>query len=256
MGKFTKKLYSCFIALVLMVPLSTFAQRTQIQNTPTAISAIDLNDLEGKYFTGGSLNFGLSSSGMVDADDPSTTVTGFGVAAYVGKFATNNLAYGVNLGYNFESLKNNPGTDLETVSTDNILDIGLFGRVYSNPCGSMVNGYIEGGVELGFGNQTFTNSNGDEVKDNIGTFRAGLVPGIVIYPTDQIMLELRYGFLGYSSRAVTYEDPFTGDEVTDYNRWGGFDFDAKTITICFMYILPYPSWGDKMNGSFDGFGNF
>lgn len=251
-----KKLSLLVFVMTFVCSTASMAQIRSIEEISAPPSAINLNELEGSVFTGGSLNFGLSSSGMKEADDPSTTGTGFGVDAYVGKFATNNLAYGANVGYSFQSVKNNPGTDLETVSSDNIFDVGLFGRVYSNPCGSMVNGYIEGGVGLGFGNQSFTNANDEEIKDDISTFRAGLVPGIVIYPTNQIMLELRYGFLGYSSRAVTFEDPFSGEEVTDYNRWGGFDFDAKTITICFMYILPYPSWNNKMNGSFDDFGQF
>ena len=248
---FSKKAFRLALVAFLVVGL---AYQSSAQGVP--VSTINLEDLEGKYFTGGSLNLGTRQIGMVGADNPNNNGFGVGIDAYVGKFATNRLAYGLNVGYRYNSFTSLPDTDLETTSSDNLFNVGVFGRAYSNPCAPNVNGYLQGEVGFGFGNQKFTNNSGDETIDGLNDFRIGVVPGIVLYPTDHIMLELQYGFLGYQSRRTTYDDISTGEEVQDYSRWGGFDFDAKTLTICLMYMLPYPSWNDKMNDSFDGFGKF
>lgn len=216
---------------------------------------VNLSELQGDYFTGGGINFSLQSSGVRDADEPSNSGLSAGFTGYLGKFATNQLAYGVMAGYNYASTTYNPNTDLEWEDSQSLLNLGLFGRAYSNPCSPNVNGYIQG--EVGLGTGAFqSNVTGMDVKENVGTFWAGVRPGIVLYPTEHIMLELQYGFLGYRSEAFSSEDPVSGNETTNYNRWGGFDFDAKTLTICLMYRLPYPSWNSKMDGAFDGFGTF
>lgn len=249
-----KKLVILLLGALMCLPINSWAQGSA-QETPVSISSIDLNDLDGRYFIGGSANFSLNTSGIMKDSDPSYTGMAFGIRPHFGRFATNRLAYGGVLGLSHNSSTNNPDTDLETSQSSNIFNVGVFGRVYSNPCGEAVNGYLQGEVTFGFGNQKSIDASDNETKDGIGTFEFGVRPAVVFYPTNHIMIEMRYGWLGYYSYSTTYKN-FMGEEVTSTNRTFNANFNFSSIQIGFMYLLPCESWNTKMNGSFDGFGEF
>jgi hypothetical protein len=191
----------------------------------------------GSLMIGGGLNFNTSSSettnGGTTVDGPTTT--SFGISPRVGYFFTDNLAVGLELGYNSTSTKITPATPPpdEIKSTTSTFEVSPFIRYYS-PIADKGGAFLQATVSFATGtdkDETTTGGTTVTTESDISSFGVGINPGIYWFITEKIGLEGTFGFLGYTSETIK-----TGDEEEKSSDFG-LVLDTRTIGVGFHYYI-------------------
>lgn len=144
------------------------------------------------------------------ADEKSTV---FEIAPAVGYFVSENIALGLQLGY--QSAKSETPTG---ESEANTLAVGAFGRYYFMPASRF--------SLLGQLGVQYQSTDYDVYKDS--GFGVALAPGISYFVSEHFALEATFGILGYS----TSKPDFDGAESTDSFAFG---VDMRDINIGVVY---------------------
>lgn len=139
---------------------------------------------EGDLFISGAVGF--DSQSAADAETNS-----FEIAPRLGYFVSENIAIGIQLGYQKTKSEDAFGTDTEDVST---FTAGAFGRYYFMP----TNKFSLFG-ELGV---AYLSTNYDLIDIKGNGFGAALSPGISYFVSNNFALEATFGVLSYASADI------------------------------------------------------
>lgn len=179
--------------------LATAANWAQAQSIPAG--TVSLGGNVG-YSRSTSNNSSQSSTGISYSNK--TTSSQFSFSPSAGYFVVDNLAIGINLGYNayrddYTMYSPSPGFALKELDPRTRLQIGAFAQYYKMLTEQF--GFT-GTLGAGYQNQQFQNFGGSN-NQTVLTFKgdgyyAALTPGIVFFPVPKLGLSASIGSLGYS----------------------------------------------------------
>jgi hypothetical protein len=173
----------------------------------------------GKILMTGGLNFSSTTpkyevkSGSNTTTSEGTKTTMFGINLMGGYFLADNIAVGLGVGY--DNTKSTFKTDnTESTETDNMMSVAPFARYYI-PYTEQFAFFGQLTAGFGFGktkDETKTGSTTTTTEADNSMIMIGVSPGFSYMMTDRVGLEMRYGFLGWSSYTSKVEG--TGDDYS------------------------------------------
>ncbi len=209
-----------------------------MKSTKTGIFVLFLSLItvmvNAQFFIGGSLNlnFNASKTTTNGTTDQGAATTGFGLSPEAGYFVSDNIAFGLGLGYSMN--RSNNRNDPATISSSGTFSINPFARYYALELGDL-DLFIEGGINLGFGSSR--TKTGDVTSDGPKTLNVSfyVMPGFSYDLSDRIALEASFGSLAFSvNRSKQDIGP-----VTTVNTSSGFNlgFSTRNIQLGFIYRI-------------------
>lgn len=191
----------------------------------------------GKILATGGIHFSTNSpktemkvgSNTTTADGIKTT--DFGINLGAGYFIADNLAVGLGIGLD-NSKSTYETTSTEYTSTDNIISVAPFARYYI-PYSDQFAFFGQLSVGLGFGTskyETKTGSTTTTQESSINLMAIGITPGFSYMMTERVALEMRYGFLGYTSSTIKEEEA-NGDYEKDMTSSFGLNLDLNSLVF-------------------------
>ncbi|MFU8842273.1 MAG: outer membrane beta-barrel protein [Bacteroidales bacterium] len=171
----------------------------------------------GKILMTGGLNFSsttpkyeVKSGGSTTTTD-GTKITLFGINLSGGYFIADNIAVGLGIG--FENSKSTSESDnAKMTDTDNMLSVAPFARYYI-PYSDQFAFFGQLTAGFGFGkskDEVTSGSTTTTTETDNSMVMVGISPGFSFMMTEKVGLEMRYGFLGWSS--YTSKTEGTGDD--------------------------------------------
>ncbi|MFN4298198.1 MAG: outer membrane beta-barrel protein [Thermaurantimonas sp.] len=199
----------------------------------------------GSKIITGDLNFGNSSSKFEDRNNNVTTETDgpkqsdFSISAAGGYFVSDRLAIGLGIGFAVSTGEEqlNPNTTVETRS--NSISFVPFVRYYI-PYSEKFAFFGDFSVGLGFGSYVEKLIIGNlttEQKGTLNSLLTGITPGFNYMVHKNIGLEIRYGFLGYSSFSFKDDGSNPGDYSKATTTGIGLDFGLNSLNFGIVVFL-------------------
>jgi hypothetical protein len=186
---------------------------------------------EGRMFAGGSFQF-LTGSEKQKANSTTTKVGGttvFSLQPMVGLFIADNLAVGGGIGYSITA-NSRPVGDNDRIDTRSLFYIAPFARYYLNT--GTVGAFAEASLGLGFGGSKIKQGNNTSDGPSISTLGIGIAPGIYYYVAENISLDAKLGFLGYSRSQDKYDNG--GKEIEQE-----FGLNLRTTSLQFGILFHF-----------------
>lgn len=187
----------------------------------------------GSIMVTGNLGFSSGSSnnetGATTTDLFSTST--FNVGVNGGYFVADNLAVGLNLGFQNSSIKDEQA---DQTTTTNMMMYGVFGRYYV-PYTEQFSMYANLGFGLANGSTEVDDNNNASNSDN-SSLGVGVGVGAAYFLNDHFFLDINYGVLGYSSTSST-SDPGGANESTNNASSFGLNLDWGALTFGMGILL-------------------
>ena len=193
-----------------------------------AVSNVNAQIEAGKISVGGTLNVSSNSTKYKDGSSTQDGAkdTQFTFGPQVGYFFSENLSVGAGLVYQHDVATSADG---ETKNIGNRFIFSPFGR-YHIPLGEKV--YLFGEAKLNFGlgsRKTKTDGDTDKIGD-LSSLGFTLSPGIILFPSERIGIELAFNLLSFDR--VADKDPDNGDNKTIRNDFSfGPDLFSPTLGV-------------------------
>ncbi|GCD78353.1 hypothetical protein JCM31826_18350 [Thermaurantimonas aggregans] len=199
----------------------------------------------GSKLITGDVSFGNSSNKVEDKTNNITTVTNgpkqsdFGISAAGGYFLNDKLAIGLGIGFAVSTSEEqlDPNTTSETRS--NVFSISPFVRYYI-PYNEKFAFFGDFSLGVGFGNYVDKLNVGNlttEQKSSSNILLTGITPGFNYMVHKNIGLEIRYGFLGYSSLSLKVDGSNPGNYTKVSTTTFGLDFGLNTLNFGIVVFL-------------------
>jgi hypothetical protein len=185
----------------------------------------------GRLIAGGSFLF-LTESAKEKDNNSTTKVLGtnnFSIQPMVGLFIADNLAVGGGIGYSLiSSSRPHMGSDSDQINSSSMINNAPFARYYLNT-GTM-GAFAEASLGLGFGGSKTKVGNNTVDGPSTTTFRIGFAPGIYYYVTDNIALDAKLGFLGYSRSQEK-----SSDDSKEIDQQFGLNLRTSTLQFGILF---------------------
>lgn len=206
--------------LLLLVSIITYSQEKEKR----------FNLEKGTWVLEGDIKMN-STKNAHDSNTTESKTFAFGIAPKVGYTINNNLVLGLGLGYNFSRNKFHSNFQ-NKVSVDNIYSISPYIKKFF-PLTSRLAFNIEGFTRFYFSDMEVEDSLNPTTNryKNIG-IAAGLRPGINYGLSENVLLELNFGSLGYNQQTT---------EIDGVRTWNfstfGFDVDSSSLVLGISIVL-------------------
>jgi outer membrane immunogenic protein len=191
----------------------------------------------GKILATGGINFSTTTPKTeMKVGNNTTTADGikttdFGISLAGGYFIADNVAIGLGIGLD-NSKSTYETTDTEYTYTDNIFSVSPFARYYI-PYSDQFSFFGQLSVGLGFGSskdEVVSGSTTTTQESSLNVMMIGLSPGFSYMMTERVALEMRYGFLGYTSSTMKEEEA-NGDYEKDMTSSFGLNLDLNSLVF-------------------------
>lgn len=196
---------------------------------------------KGKIITGGTIGI---HSNKINSQSTAQKATSLNIGPSIGLFLGKNVAVGLGLEYVIN--KNNPysytayfnGLPINTIlvsgNKSKAMGIAPFFRYYWD-LHERVKLFGQANTAFYWGKSNKLNSDGTEIKslDNTG-FTGSIQPGIAIFPTKKIAIELKVPLLSYKHQKDNYLDP-SMPSVTSNNFSFGSDLTKPILGVNFHF---------------------
>jgi hypothetical protein len=187
----------------------------------------------GKGFVGGS--FSISASNNKQKSGSTTTEnwksTNFSIGPRAGFFLSDNLAVGAGVGFSRSSttypnyLMNN-----DRVVRSSNFSLSPFARYYFGI--DNVGFFAEANSSLGYGRSKVTLGNTTTEGPKTSSFSMGIAPGFYFYVNENLSLDTRFGFLGFSRSQSKNNDD-------NKNITNGFSMDFSPNALYFGLLFHF-----------------
>lgn len=194
---------------------------------------------EGTLVVGGGLNFSGQSNNSVDPGsyDESSKQGSFGISSSYQKFKNSTTAFGVFLGYNYNSRKSEYDYSNNTNkygSQTHMLNIGPNFTKYISLRDKLFF-TVGSGISLGIGQRKDIET--DE-KSSILSAGINASPGLAFFLNDNFALSASIGSLYYRyTSEKSKEENSNGDKLKRTDHSYGLSFNVNTFTIGLKYFL-------------------
>lgn len=218
------------LLLFVVIIFMSWASQAQIEKGKFLLSG-------GIQFSNTTEKFEIKTSGRTEKKD-GDKITRLGLNLDGGAFISNNIALGIGLGYAIYKESWVESNIDEYINTNWSLSISPFLRLYK-PYNEKVSFYGEFTLGLGLGEYIETVKKGSATKEDIIDYYAtdiGFIPGFTYMFSEKIALEMRFGFIGYSSYGFKLEG--YGDNYLKYSKPEfGLKADLSTLKFALTFIL-------------------
>lgn len=187
----------------------------------------------GKGFIGGAFSFSTYTNKQKSGS--TTTVNGnssnFHFGPRAGFFLADNLAVGAGVGFSRSSTTTpNYSLNEDRIVRSSNFSLSPFARYYLGS--DAVGFFAEVNSSLGFGSSKTTLGNTTTEGPNTTNFSLGVAPGFYFYVTENLSLDTRFGFLGFSRSQSKIND--------DYKSFtNGFSMDFSPNAIYFGLLFHF-----------------
>ena len=191
----------------------------------------------GKILATGGINFSTTTpkTEIKSGDNTTTTdgmkTTDFGIDLAAGYFIADNIAIGLGIGLD-NSTSTVTDDDIEYTYADNIFSVSPFARYYI-PYTDQFSFFGQFTVGLGFGSSKDEAKSGSSTttdESSLNMMMIGLSPGFSFMMTERVALEMRYGFLGYTSFTMK-TDGENDDYIKDMSSSFGLNLDLNSLVF-------------------------
>jgi outer membrane immunogenic protein len=167
--------------------------------------ALNAQPAGGKVFVGGSMDFyhhlqKSKYSGGSSVDN--TNYTEISLWPTAGYFLNDKMAVGASLGFGVY-IDKNPGTYTDKVVTTEVGITPFFRYYLISGTGGL---FADASIYAGIGSTKYDYTNTASETDNLFAFSMGIAPGAYYYITPKIALIGKFGWLGFSSNMIKYEN--------------------------------------------------
>lgn len=199
----------------------------------------------GNKIITGDLNVGNSSTKLEDKTSNVITETDgpkqsdFSISAAGGYFVSDRLAVGLGIGFGVSTREEQLNPNLSIENRSNVFSVAPFVRYYI-PYSESFAFFADVSLGVGMGNYLEKIRTGNIITEQKGTLNAlaaGITPGFNYMVHKNIGLEIRYGFLGYTSINQKEDGSNPGDYTKVSISGFGIDFGLNTLNFGVVVFL-------------------
>lgn len=182
---------------------------------------------KGNFLVGGNVSV-MSNTMKMEVLEEKTTTTAFGISPRVGYAISDKWVVGVMAETAFGTVKmEEEGLDGKTQTSS--IAPGLFVRNYNNIGGSKFAIFGEANVSYGFGS---TKVEGTKTMSST-SINANIEPGIAYFVTKCLMLEGKFGGIGFDNTVMKAEP--SGDKISTSTSFGLTFTNEFSVGVSFLF---------------------